>query len=124
MFQQGALTMVRVRGVPIRAHWTLLLILPYLAFVLSLQFRGVAELAGVREASLLLPPLVWGAVLAIGLFASSTLHELAHSFLAIRFGGRVRSITLMLVGGVTELAHAPRRPRHEALVAAVGPATS
>src|SRR4051794_16139558 len=40
MFQRGSLTLFRVRGVPIRAHWTLLLILPYLALVLSVQFRA------------------------------------------------------------------------------------
>jgi Zn-dependent protease len=124
MFQQGSLTLFRVRGVPIRAHWTLLLIIPYLAFVLSIQFRSVADLAGVSREQLLLPPLVWGVVLALGLFASITLHELAHTFAAIKFGGSVRSITLMLVGGVSQLARAPRRATHEAIMAAVGPLTS
>src|SRR5512140_1362263 len=124
MFQQGSLRLFSVRGVPIRAHWTLLLILPYLAFVLSIQFRSVASLAGVEDAHLLLPPLIWGAVLALGLFASITLHELAHTVAAVRFGGRVRSITLMLLGGVSQLVRAPRRPAHEAIMAALGPATS
>jgi len=90
----------------------------------SIQFRGVARLAGVDESSLILPPLVWGALLAIGLFASVTVHELAHTLVAIRLGGSVRSITLMLLGGVSQLAHAPKRPRDEALVAIVGPITS
>ncbi len=124
MFQHGSLTLFRIRGVPIRAHWTLLLILPYLAFVLSLQFRAVAHLAGVAHEELLLPPLVWGVLLAVGLFASITLHELAHTFAAIRFGGSVRSITLMLVGGVSQIARAPRRASQEAIMAAVGPVTS
>jgi Zn-dependent protease len=124
MFQQGSLTLFRVRGVPIRAHWTLLLILPYLAFVFSMQFRGVARLAGVSDEALFLPPLVWGVVLAIGLFASITLHELAHTFAAVRFGGSTRSITLMLVGGVSQLARAPQRAYQEAIMAAVGPLTS
>lgn len=91
MFQHGSLRLFSVRGVPIRAHWTLLLILPYLALVLSVQFRSVASLAGVEDAHLLLPPLIWGAVLALGLFASITLHELAHTIAAIRFGGREAS---------------------------------
>lgn len=114
----------RVRGVPVRAHWTLLLILPYLAVVLSIQLRSVAEFAGVQHEQLAMPPLLWGAVLALGLFASIALHELAHSAAAIRFGGSVRSITLMLVGGVSQLAREPSRPRHEAITAAVGPLTS
>ncbi|HWU86549.1 MAG TPA: site-2 protease family protein, partial [Kofleriaceae bacterium] len=124
MFQEGSLTLFRVRGVPIRAHWTLLLILPYLAFAFSVDFRSVAALSGVGQERLTLPPLVWGIVLAIGLFASVTVHELAHTFAAMRFGGRVRSITLMLVGGVSQLVRIPDRPLHEAIMAAVGPATS
>jgi Zn-dependent protease len=124
MFRDGSLTLFRIRGVPIRAHWTLLLVLPYLAVVLSIQFRSVAELAGVPHEQLALPPLIWGLVLALALFASITLHELAHSVVAIRFGGRVRSITLMLVGGVSQLTRIPRRPYHEAVMAAVGPVTS
>lgn len=124
MFKSGSVTLFRVRGVPIRAHWTLLLIIPYLAIALSIQFRSIAELAGVSHQGLTVPPLVWGIVLALGLFASVTLHELAHSFVALRFGGSVRSITLMLVGGVSQLSRAPRRPFQEAVMAAVGPATS
>jgi Zn-dependent protease len=124
MFAERSLTLFRIRGVPIRAHWTLLLILPYLALVLSLQFPEVAKLAGVADAKLVLPPFVWGALLAIGLFASVLLHELAHTLVALRFGGRVHSITLMLVGGVSQLSRAPQKPRDEALMAAVGPATS
>ena len=107
-----------------RAHWTLLLIVPYLAVALSYQFREVATLAGVDQAHLTLPPMVWGAVLAAGLFVSVALHELAHTLLALRFGGRVHSITLMLIGGVSQLSRAPTRPLHEALMAAAGPATS
>jgi hypothetical protein len=56
MFQQRSLTLFRVRGVPVRAHWTLLLIVPYLAFVLSMQLREVAELAGVADQRRLLHP--------------------------------------------------------------------
>jgi len=124
MFQHGAVTLFHIRGVPLRAHWTLLLILPYLALALSTQSAEVAELAGLSSAQLRMPPLVWGALLAIGVFASVTLHELAHVLVAKRFGGHVRSITLMIVGGVSQLSRMPRVPRQEALMAAVGPATS
>ncbi len=124
MIRDGSLTLFRVRGVPVRAHWTLLLVVPYLAIALSYQFRSIAGLAGVESAQLTLPPIVWGALLAAALFASVALHELAHTLLALRFGGRVRSITLMLVGGVSQVSRAPTRPLHEALVAAAGPAAN
>lgn len=124
MHERGSLTLFRVRGVPIRAHWTLLLVLPYLAIVLSVEFDAVARLAGVQQIRLVLPPLVWGAIMALGLFASVALHEVAHSLVAIRFGGRVRSITLMLLGGVSQITRVPGRPRYEGLMALAGPATS
>ena len=124
MFQHGSLTLFRVRGVPIRAHWTLLLILPYLALVLSLQFPWVAQLAGVEGERLGLPPFLWGAILAAALFASVTLHELAHTFVALRYGGRVQSITLMIMGGVSQIVRMPRGAYHEAIMAIAGPATS
>ena len=124
MFRDGSLTLFRVRGVPIRAHWTLLLVIPYLAVALSYQFGTLATLAGVDHDDVALPTVVWGALLAIALFASVAVHELAHTLVAMRFGGRVRAITLMLVGGASQLSHAPKRPRHEALMALAGPATS
>jgi len=124
MLRQGELTLFRVRGIPIRAHWSLLLALPYLAWVFSTHFASVAQLANVDPAALRLPPLAWGALLAIGLFASVALHELAHSLVAIRWGGRVQEITLMLIGGVSRMERIPRRPKQEALMAAAGPAAS
>ncbi|MDB4962857.1 MAG: protease/CBS domain protein [Myxococcales bacterium] len=124
MHGRGSLTLLHVRGVPIRAHWTLLLVLPYLMVVFSVQFAGVARMAGVDQVRLALPPLVWGAILAVGLLASVTLHELAHVAVAKRFGGRVRGITLMLLGGVSQISKIPRRPRYEGLMALAGPAVS
>jgi len=124
MFRNGSLTLFRVRGVPIRAHWTLLVILAYLALSLSREFQAIAQLAGVDPDALVLAPIVWGVLLAAGVFASVALHELAHTLLALHYGGRVRSITLMLLGGVSELSRAPERPLHEGLMAAAGPACS
>lgn len=124
MNDRGAVTLFHFRGVPIRAHWTLLLIVPYLAVIFSVQFEQIARLAGVEHAHLTIPPLLWGALLAVGLFASVAIHEVAHTVLAIHFGGRVRSITLMLLGGVSQITRMPRRPRYEGLMAVAGPVTS
>ena len=124
MYERGSLTLLHFRGIPIRAHWTLLLVLPYLAFVLSVQFKSLPDLAGIEQGSIVLPPLLWGVILALGLFASVALHEMAHSVIAIRFGGRVRAITLMLLGGASQITHMPPRPRYEGLMALAGPATS
>jgi Zn-dependent protease len=124
MYQRGAVTLFHVKGVPVRAHWTLLLILPYLAVVFSAQFERVAHVAGIAPESLRGAPLLWGALLALALFASVAVHELAHTLVAMARGGRVRDITLMLLGGVSHFEHMPERPRTEALVSAAGPVTS
>jgi Zn-dependent protease len=120
----GSLTILRVRGIPIRAHWTLLLILPYLGWMFAMHFAKVAQTANVPPEGLALHPMIWGLLLAIGLFISVLLHELAHSFVALRAGARVREITLMLLGGVSQMENMPRRPATEAWMAAVGPLTS
>lgn len=114
----------RVRSVPVRAHWTLLLVLPYLAAIFAVRFPVVAKMSGARPEDLVLPPLAWGLLVAVGLFASVLFHELAHVAVARRAGGRVREIVLMLLGGVSLIEHMPRRPRLEAMMAAAGPLSS
>jgi Zn-dependent protease/predicted transcriptional regulator len=121
---RGSLTLGHIRGIPIRAHFTMLFVLPYLAWVMAVRFEMIARQAGVNGHSMSLPPVVWGILLAFALFACVLLHELGHSLLALHYGGRVSSITLMLLGGVSELAGIPRKPRSEGLIAAAGPFTS
>jgi len=124
MLDRGSILLFRVRGVPIRGHWTLLLVLPYLAYVMAVQFGMTARTAGVPPEELALPPWVWGLLLAVSLLASVVLHELAHVAVATRYGGKVRGITLMLLGGVSHITRMPSRPRDEGLMALAGPATS
>src|SRR4051812_4972250 len=78
MFEHSV-TIFRVWGIPVRLHITLLLFLPYAAFMTSYQFRSIADAAGIAPDSLGAPPLVWGVLLAVGLFVSILLHELAHT---------------------------------------------
>jgi Zn-dependent protease/CBS domain-containing protein len=113
-----------VRGIPIRIHYTFLLILPFLAWTFGRSFVEVARLAGVPAEKLSGPPWGWGLLVALALFASVLVHELAHSLYALSHGGKVRSITLLMLGGVSELSEAPQRPAQEALMALAGPATS
>jgi Zn-dependent protease/predicted transcriptional regulator len=58
------------------------------------------------------------------LFLSVLVHEFSHSIIAIRMGIPIRGITLFIFGGVSQMAHEPRRPYTEFLVAVVGPLTS
>src|SRR5260370_1054430 len=79
----GAVTLLRVRSVPIRAHWTLLVIFPYLAFLFSLRFAAAARASAVSPSASAIPPLGWGLLVALGLFASIAIHELAHTLVAV-----------------------------------------
>jgi len=116
-------TIFRVRGIPVKLHISLLLFLPYLAYVASRQFGYVAGMLGLPAEAVRLPQFVWGAILAVGLFVSVLLHELAHSIVALRGGTPVRSITLMMLGGVSRLER-DVKPEREAWMAFVGPLSS
>jgi Zn-dependent protease len=119
-----SLPLGRVRGIPLRLHVSFLLVLPLLAPAFAAQLAREVELVPDASPPGGLPMLVFGVAMVVGLFASVLIHELAHALYAISHGGRVTGITLMLIGGVTSLEEVPRRPRHEAIMAALGPLTS
>jgi Zn-dependent protease/predicted transcriptional regulator len=120
---EGGFTIFRIRGIPVKLHITLLVFLPYLAVVAASQFSSLAAAAGLPRAELRLPPLVWGSIMAIGLFIAILIHELAHSIIALRDGVHVRAITLMMLGGVSQMED-DIRPEREAWMAFAGPLTS
>jgi Zn-dependent protease len=106
----GAYQIARLFGIPIRVHVTLLIVLPLMAVQLS---RAAGS-----------PSILWGLLAATGLFASSALHELGHSLVALRKGCRVREIMLLPIGGVAQLERMPTRPADEFQVAIAGPLVS
>jgi Zn-dependent protease len=109
-----------VMGIPIRLHITFLLVLPMFAYVFAINpqpfgFAGVEPSLTRYSLSILA---------AILLFASVLLHEIAHSYLAKRYGVNIESITLFLFGGVSAMEEMPRKPGQEAKMASAGPLTS
>ncbi|MFZ2499368.1 MAG: CBS domain-containing protein [Methanosarcina sp.] len=109
-----------VMGIPIKLHITFLLVLPMFAYVFAINpqpfgFEGVE------------PPMTryaFSVLTALLLFASILLHELAHSYMAMRYGVNIESITLFLFGGVSAMEEMPRKPGQEAKMAFAGPLTS
>jgi Zn-dependent protease len=108
----------RIFGIDIRVDWSWLLILLLVIWNLGTMFSGVHRNWG--------PMLVWGtAVVAALLFFGSVLaHELAHSLVARARGIPVRSITLFLFGGVSDIQREPGSPGSEFVMAILGPVTS
>jgi len=98
------LRMFSVRGIPVAAHWSLLV---------------AVGLFGWRAGSL-----VTGVVVAVLLFASVLLHELGHAMVARHFRLAISGIDLHLFGGTAKMAEPPKSPREEMLVAIAGPLVS
>src|SRR5262245_65311670 len=57
-------------------------------------------------------------------FGSVLFHEMAYSLMAIRSGKPVRSITLFIFGGVSEIGKEADRPGEEIRIALIGPLSS
>ncbi len=124
MGTRGSWTIFKLGSIPVRIHWSLLLILPYLAVVIGYQFRQMAGLAGVAAEHMAVSPYLWGLGLAIALFACVLLHELSHIAIGLRTGAKVHDVTLMMLGGVTNMTEMPHGPLAEAMMALAGPVSS
>jgi Zn-dependent protease/predicted transcriptional regulator len=109
----------RVAGIRLALDWTVLFIFGLV--VLNLGVAGFRVWHPNWSSGL-----VWGLSIAAGLLllVSILAHELAHALVARGFGIQVRSITLFIFGGVTDIERDPSSPRAEALMALVGPLTS
>ena len=60
------------------------------------------------------------ALFLLGLFASVLLHEMAHAFVAARFGVRTTEIVMFPIGGLSRMER-PLRPTEELIVSLAGP---
>lgn len=120
----GAWTVFKIGRIPVRIHWSLLLVLPYLAVIIGYQFKQAAAIAGVVPARLSLSPYLWGLALAIALFVCVLLHELSHIVVGLRAGAQVHDVTLMILGGVTNMTRMPQGALAEGLMALAGPVSS
>lgn len=121
---RGSVDVINLRGLPIRLHVSLVLALPYLTWAIAASIRALASGVGVDPASLVLPP--WGLGLLLGplVFLCVLIHELAHVWVGQRLGAHVEGVTLMLLGGVSEVARFPRTPAGELAMAIAGPLAS
>lgn len=65
-----------------------------------------------------------GVLTSLLFFASVLAHELMHSIVAMREGMQINGITLFVLGGVSQIATEPKKPKDEFWMAIAGPASS
>ncbi|MBI3679945.1 MAG: site-2 protease family protein [Acidobacteria bacterium] len=102
----GSIFVLRLFGVPVRFHFT---------FVLLVVFLGALGLEGPSGAE--------AAIYVLALFASVLLHELGHALVSRRYGIGTVEIVMFPIGGVARLERTPK-PREEIWIALAGPAVN
>ena len=105
-------------GVTIAVHFTWFVIFALITFSMAGTFA--ASFPGLPPAAHFLI----GVAASLLFFGSVLFHEMAHSLMAIRSGKPVRSITLFIFGGVSEIGKEADRPGEEIRIALIGPASS
>jgi len=113
---RGSIRLVTIRGIAIRLHWSFLALLVLVfGYYVANGFMAGSPSAGLRRGLLSL-------LFITLLFSLVVLHELAHSFVAQRFGMTVREIILLPIGGMALMERIPEEPGKEAAIAVAGPA--
>ena len=104
----GAFRIGRFSGIDVRVHWTFLLLLAFFAFV---GYQASGGLVGAVTAT----------VTIVALFLCVLLHEFGHSLVAQRLGIEIHGITLLPIGGVSNLESLPENPWDEVKITIAGP---
>jgi Zn-dependent protease len=109
----------RVLGIPIDLDYSWFLIAVLITWTLAVNYYPAEFKSGTSVEYWLM-----GAVTAVLFFVSIVVHELAHSWVALRYKVPVHRITLFIFGGVSQIAGEPPSAAAEFLIAVVGPLTS
>jgi Zn-dependent protease len=104
-----SLRLTRIRNIDIKAHPTFLLALLWVVYYWG--FQAGHGIQGV----------FFGVFILVAAFVSVVGHELAHSFVALRYGLSVHDITLLPIGGVARIEYVSLDPRQEIKIALAGP---
>jgi Zn-dependent protease len=116
---RGQVTIAEIWGIPISVHASWLIVFALVTWSLAAGYFPT-EFPGWSLASYWL----LGALTALVFFASILVHELGHSWVALRNGIPIRGITLFVFGGVAQISREPASPGVEFRVALAGPVTS
>jgi len=106
---QGALKIFTLARIPVYVHWSFSLLIFFL-----LYYGWYTQM----DSSSFLIFLF----LFFALFVSVIFHEYGHALTAKYFGVKTKDIILLPIGGLARLENLPKKPLHEFVVAAAGPA--
>lgn len=114
-----SLEISKFRGVPIKLHFTLIIILALVSWTLSSGFmpQFYPNLG-------IISYWVMGVAGAFILIISVMLHELAHVFLSLKYGLEVRQIILFVFGGIADIKEETEDYKKEFKIAVAGPIAS
>jgi Zn-dependent protease len=110
----------RIIGIPIKIDISFLIVLPLFAWIFSSQAEPFG-FAGIQSEII---KYTLSLLTAILLFASVLVHELAHSYFTLRFGGSIKEIRLHLLGGVAAMEKEVHEPLKVITIVAAGPVSS
>jgi len=109
----------RALGIPIHVHASWFVVFFFMTWSLATGYLP-ETLPGLSV------PRYWGmgGIAALLLFLSVLLHELGHSYVALRYQIPITQITLFIFGGMAHMGKEPPSPRAEFLIAMAGPLVS
>ena len=109
----------RALGIPIHVHASWFAVFFFVTWSLATGYLP-DTLPGLSA------PRYWGmgGIAALLLFLSVLLHELGHSYVALRYQIPIKQITLFIFGGMAHMGKEPPSPRAEFLIAMAGPLVS
>ncbi|MGC8654169.1 MAG: site-2 protease family protein [Candidatus Kryptoniota bacterium] len=97
----------KIFGIPIRVHYTFLLLLAFIWYVESSMYGPETGL--------------YSAIFWLLIFVCVLLHELGHSRVAQSYGLTITSIVLLPIGGVSQISDIPKDPMKEVNITIAGP---
>lgn len=108
MFDSGTVQVVKVAGIPVRLHWSFILIFLWVGYTAWREDRSATGFIFMQFFVLIL-------------FVCVLLHEFGHALMAKRYGHVTRDIVLTPIGGIARLESFSEQPKQEFWIALAGP---
>jgi Zn-dependent protease len=109
--------LMRIGGIEIIVDYSWVIVFFLVIYTMASYLNHTTPQYWLRDALI-------GTATAMLLLLSILIHELAHSFVAIRHGIKIVSIRLLIFGGLSQTASEPQNGMHDFLIALAGPVSS